>query len=42
MQGFLFAKPSPAKAIDRLLGQAKSAGEGRKLPPPLSLGTLTA
>ncbi len=42
MQGFLFAKPAPAKAIDRLLGQAKPAGDGRKLPPPLSIGTLTA
>jgi diguanylate cyclase (GGDEF)-like protein len=42
MQGFLFAKPAPAKAIDRLLGQGKSGGEGRMLPPPLSAGTLTA
>ena len=25
MQGFLFARPAPAKAIDRLLAQAKSA-----------------
>lgn len=32
MQGFLFARPVPAKAIDRLLAQAKS-------PPP---GPLTA
>ncbi len=32
MQGFLFAKPSPAKAIDRLLAQAKQ-GAGRALPP---------
>jgi EAL domain-containing protein (putative c-di-GMP-specific phosphodiesterase class I) len=23
MQGFLFARPAPAKAIDRLLAQAK-------------------
>ncbi len=42
MQGFLFAKPAPAKAIDRLLGQGKTGGEGRMLPPPLSSGTLTA
>ena len=26
MQGFLFAKPAPAKTIDRLLAQAKQAG----------------
>jgi EAL domain-containing protein (putative c-di-GMP-specific phosphodiesterase class I) len=25
MQGFLFAKPAPAKTIDRLLAQAKQA-----------------
>jgi predicted signal transduction protein with EAL and GGDEF domain len=30
MQGFLFAKPAPAKAIDRLLAQA--AGHGKALP----------
>ena len=36
MQGYLFAKPAPAKAIDRLLGQGKSAGSGRMLPPPMS------
>ena len=41
MQGFLFAKPAPAKAIDRLLGQPKSGGEGRMFPPPISTGTLT-
>ena len=35
MQGFLFARPAPAKAIDRLLAQAKS---GRTLPSE----TLTA
>ncbi|HEY1472869.1 MAG TPA: bifunctional diguanylate cyclase/phosphodiesterase [Pseudolabrys sp.] len=29
MQGFLFAKPAPAKAIDRLLGLGKSAGSAR-------------
>ena len=40
MQGFLFAKPAPAKAIDRLLG--KSGSSGRMLPPPLSPATLTA
>jgi diguanylate cyclase (GGDEF)-like protein len=27
MQGYLFARPQPAKAIDRLLGQSKSAAE---------------
>ena len=32
MQGYLFAKPAPAKAIDRLLEQAKQAS-GRALPP---------
>jgi diguanylate cyclase (GGDEF)-like protein len=42
MQGFLFARPAPAKAIDRLLGQGKSGGSGRMLPPPLSPATLTA
>lgn len=31
MQGFLFAKPAPAKVIDRLLAQAK-AGSGKALP----------
>ena len=36
MQGYLFARPAPAKAIDRLLGQGKSAGSGRMLPPPMS------
>ena len=41
MQGFLFAKPAPAKAIDRLLGQVKPAGGGRTLPPPLATGMLT-
>ena len=40
MQGYLFAKPAPAKAIDRLLG--KSGSSGRMLPPPLSPATLTA
>ena len=32
MQGFLFAKPAPAKAIDRLLAQA--AKHGKALPAP--------
>ena len=40
MQGYLFARPAPAKAIDRLLG--KSTGSGRMLPPPLPPATLTA
>jgi diguanylate cyclase (GGDEF)-like protein len=39
MQGFLFAKPAPAKAIDRLLAQSRQ-GAGRALPPPAE--TLTA
>jgi EAL domain-containing protein (putative c-di-GMP-specific phosphodiesterase class I) len=30
MQGYLFARPAPAKAIDRLLAQAK---QGRNAPP---------
>lgn len=33
MQGFLFARPAPAKAIDRLLAQAKP---GRVVPEPLT------
>jgi diguanylate cyclase (GGDEF)-like protein len=33
MQGFLFARPAPAKAIDRLLRSAKQ-GEGRAARPP--------
>jgi diguanylate cyclase (GGDEF)-like protein len=41
MQGFLFARPAPAKAIDRLLGLAIPGTSGRMLPPPLSLATLT-
>jgi EAL domain-containing protein (putative c-di-GMP-specific phosphodiesterase class I) len=40
MQGYLFARPAPAKAIDRLLGKSESAG--RMLPPPRSPATLTA
>jgi diguanylate cyclase (GGDEF)-like protein len=42
MQGYLFARPAPAKAIDRLLGKGKSGGSGRMLPPPMSPATLTA
>lgn len=38
MQGFLFAKPAPAKAIDKLLAQAKQGGKA--LPTPGE--TLTA
>ncbi len=38
MQGFLFAKPAPAKAIDKLLAQAKQGGKA--LPAPGE--TLTA
>jgi EAL domain-containing protein (putative c-di-GMP-specific phosphodiesterase class I) len=32
MQGFLFAKPAPAKAIDRLLAQARENGKGMPAP----------
>ena len=32
MQGFLFAKPAPAKAIDRLLAQIRSGGSPKTLP----------
>jgi hypothetical protein len=32
MQGFLFAKPTPAKGIDKLLAQAKQ--NGKALPAP--------
>ena len=33
MQGFLFARPAPARAIDRLLEQAKpAAARGRGAP----------
>ncbi len=42
MQGFLFARPAPAKAIDRLLGQGKPGTSGRMFPPPLSSEALTA
>ena len=36
MQGYLFAKPAPAKAIDRLLAQAKQ-GKGKATPPAEAL-----
>jgi hypothetical protein len=37
MQGFLFAKPAPARAIDKLLAQARQGGK------PLASGeALTA
>jgi len=42
MQGYLFARPAPAKAIDRLLGHSKPGDSGRMLPPLLSAETLTA
>jgi EAL domain-containing protein (putative c-di-GMP-specific phosphodiesterase class I) len=32
MQGFLFARPAPAKEIDRLLAQAKESGKGMPAP----------
>jgi EAL domain-containing protein (putative c-di-GMP-specific phosphodiesterase class I) len=32
MQGFLFAKPAPAQAIDQLLAQARQ--NGKPLPAP--------
>ena len=32
MQGFLFARPGPAKEIDRLLAQAKESGKGMPAP----------
>jgi len=34
MQGFLFARPAPAKAIDRLLGQGKAGDSGRAFSAP--------
>ena len=42
MQGYLFAKPAPAKAIDRLLAQGRPIASGRPFPPPLAPATLTA
>jgi diguanylate cyclase (GGDEF)-like protein len=36
MQGYLFAKPAPAQAIDRLLARPKHAGGPRSLPEPLT------
>ena len=38
MQGFLFARPAPAKAIDGLLAQAKQGGK----PLAASAEALTA
>jgi hypothetical protein len=38
MQGFLFAKPAPASAIDGLLEKARQDG----MPKPPSGQTLTA
>ncbi len=32
MQGFLFARPAPAKAIDRLLAQTKAANRRARRP----------
>jgi diguanylate cyclase (GGDEF)-like protein len=32
MQGFLFARPAPAKEIDKLLAQAKQSGKGMPAP----------
>jgi diguanylate cyclase (GGDEF)-like protein len=40
LQGFLFARPAPAKAIDRLLGPEKPASIGRTSSPPAA--ALTA
>ena len=34
MQGFLFAKPAPPKAIDRLLAQTRAGGGLKALPAP--------
>jgi diguanylate cyclase (GGDEF)-like protein len=41
MQGFLFARPAPAKAIDRLLGLENPGSSGRTFPP-LPAATLSA
>jgi diguanylate cyclase (GGDEF)-like protein len=37
MQGYLFAKPAPAKTIDRLLAQAKQTAARAALPPGQAL-----
>jgi diguanylate cyclase (GGDEF)-like protein len=37
MQGYLFAKPAPAKVIDRLFSQAASSGGLKALPPDEAL-----
>ena len=36
MQGYLFARPAPAKAIDRLLARSQAA-EPRRTPAPSAL-----
>ena len=42
MQGFLFARPAPARAIDRLLGLEKPTNNGRTFSPSPPAATLTA
>jgi hypothetical protein len=42
MQGFLFARPVPAKAIDRLAGQQYAAQNGQPVPPGAAETVLTA
>ncbi len=42
MQGFLFARPAPARAIDRLLGLGKPTNNGRTFSPSPPAATLTA
>jgi predicted signal transduction protein with EAL and GGDEF domain len=37
MQGYLFAKPAPAKAVDRLLSQSAASGGLKTLPPDEAL-----
>ena len=37
MQGYLFARPAPAKAIDRLLAQAKTQAKPGRAQPPEAL-----
>ena len=37
MQGYLFAKPAPAKTIDRLLAQAKQHAAAKAGPLPEAL-----